>query len=548
MKRINKIIIFFLVASLTFSPFLAPRANAQYIDIVQNIKEFGLDPIAWMVSKTILQRMTASTVNWINKGFKGSPAFVTDPGAYFLNIGDQIAGNLIFNDPNLNFLCGPIQAKIRIALARSYVGNNMQDQKQWQCTLTDAVGNMDDFLGDFNKGGWDKFFEMTQKQQNNPIGAYLQAQNQMNMQIATRQGIAQSQLNWGQGFMSYEECDVIGGIDQNCRTVTPGSIIAGKLNGALGQGENALVTADEINELVGALLSQLTNQVMGGVGGLLGASGGGGGGAAGPSLTNQLLHSTANGTTDYFGNTQQNPATPSAPSVPAGLAPSGLYEPTGWMDSVNCDNVSGWTCDADDYGKPIEVHFYDGSAGAGGVIIGTTLANVPAEPAVASLCGNNANHRFGFATPASVKDGNVHTIYAYAINTPSGNNPVLQGSPKSLTCQAQAINQPAVNQPVVQNQPNANGISVQLIGNNPDTVKMSNLFQFYADPGVIVLDNSNNVIQNPTIEIIAVDLSNNSVVNSIQLNSPNQYNIIYNYTPNQGVIEATATRRVVVEP
>jgi len=299
---------------------------------VTTVKETAGDSIAWLVANTILERMTASTVNWINSGFEGSPAYVTDPGSYFTNIGDQLAGQYIFSNPDLNFLCGPISAKIRLALTKSYL-----NEPNFQCTLTDAFGDMEDFMGDFNKGGWDKFFQMTQKQQNNPLGAFLQAESQLNAQIASRQGIAKDELNWGSGFMSQKVCDsrlpdtvvpeedwgdgtgvpaytVPGGCAPGHEsTQTPGSVIQDQLNKALGAGTDKLKVADEINEIISALLNQLVSQVVGGVGsGLRGLSD--------PSPTNQtpttrqLLQNYTNSTTDYFGNTVNPTSLPTTQS------------------------------------------------------------------------------------------------------------------------------------------------------------------------------------------------------------------------------------------
>ena len=331
-KKIITVVVVFAVLSTSFSPIFTRKAEAQYIDIWQMPKEGVLDTIAFLLINKIIERISASTVNWINSGFQGSPAYVTDPGSYFTNIGDQLAGQYIFSNPDLNFLCGPINAKIRLALTKSYL-----NEPNFQCTLTDAFGDMEDFMGDFNKGGWDKFFQMTQKQQNNPLGAFLQAESQLNAQIASRQGIAKDELNWGSGFMSQKVCDsrlpdtvvpeedwgdgtgvpaytVPGGCAPGHEsTQTPGSVIQDQLNKALGAGTDKLKVADEINEIISALLNQLVSQVVGGVGsGLRGLSD--------PSPTNQtpttrqLLQNYTNSTTDYFGNTVNPTSLPTTQS------------------------------------------------------------------------------------------------------------------------------------------------------------------------------------------------------------------------------------------
>ncbi|MEK7116640.1 MAG: hypothetical protein AAB837_00555 [Patescibacteria group bacterium] len=273
-------------------------------DVAGATKEFGLDSVAWIIANLVIERMAASTVNWINSGFRGSPAFVTDPEAYFQDIGDKIAGQYIFSNPNLNFLCGPIQAKIRLALTQNYIQDRI-----WQCTLTDVGRNMDDFMNNFENGGWDNFFELTQRQQNNPIGAYLQAENELNLQIATRQGTKQKELDWGKGFMSFEVCGPEGRDPKDgvcigrAEIATPGSVIENKLNEVLGSGTKKLEAADEINEIVSTLLNQLVSQVIGGIGkGLRGLSSPSSTGEK--SITNQLTSSTEASTVSYFGETQ----------------------------------------------------------------------------------------------------------------------------------------------------------------------------------------------------------------------------------------------------
>jgi hypothetical protein len=81
----------------------------------------------------------------------------------------------------------------------------------------------------------------------------------------------------------------------------------------------------------------------------------------------------------------------------------------------------------------LTVQFYDGPK-ANGVLLGTTVANIAAEQGVADNCGGNANHRFVFATPNSIKNGVAHSIYAYAVNIGGGSDFLLNGSPQTITC------------------------------------------------------------------------------------------------------------------
>lgn len=339
MKSLNsKIISILLILIFVFSPVFANKAEAQWVtwdpgNFVPNwgkfIKDFGLDTLAWSMVNLVIERMAAQTVNWINSGFDGSPGFITDTGGFFRETADGVAGQYIFDNPNLNFLCGPISARIRLSLAQNYI----QDNVRWQCTVTDVVGNVENFMNDFSQGGWDGFFELSQRQQNNPVGAYMQAENELFWRIANKQGTMDKELNWGQGIMSFKTCDreppkveASGGVPNadgstnyittpgECikgteKISTPGSVIQSKLNESLGMGTKRLEVADEINEIVSALMNQLTLQVVGGVGkGLRSLSNPGTGSSDTQTFAQRLASSTASTTKDYFGNQQDTRA------------------------------------------------------------------------------------------------------------------------------------------------------------------------------------------------------------------------------------------------
>jgi hypothetical protein len=103
--------------------------------------------------------------------------------------------------------------------------------------------------------------------------------------------------------------------------------------------------------------------------------------------------------------------------------------PVGSFDSATCDSLSGWTKDPDT-ASPISVHFYkDGPAGTG-TYLGSTLADIYRG----DLSYADKNHGFSFALPDSLNDGVEHQVYAYAIDSAGGTNPLLINSPKIVQC------------------------------------------------------------------------------------------------------------------
>lgn len=251
---------------------VADKAMSGFMESL-TIKELQLDVIAWALVNIMLEEMIKSTTQWVNSGFQGSPTFVTDFNGWLTDLADKVAGDIIWRG-GLGFLCSPFKLNVQLALDLQY--SESRERFVSQCTLSSVVDNMENFFaGDFYAGGWDGWFEMTLNRQNNPYGAVLEGQTKILAGIQGAQGEAINIYQAGRGFLGKEVCEVVsidanGNAKENCFTVTPGSVIETQLNETLNIPRNRLTIADEINELIGALLSQLVKQVTEGDGGLIG--------------------------------------------------------------------------------------------------------------------------------------------------------------------------------------------------------------------------------------------------------------------------------------
>ena len=103
-------------------------------------------------------------------------------------------------------------------------------------------------------------------------------------------------------------------------------------------------------------------------------------------------------------------------------------EPRGAHDLAPiCGAVIGWACDANDFNKSLEIHFYKRHAGES-TFIGSTIANKRRESAVGTACGGNARHGFFWTLPDSLRatSNPQYEIDAYALNIgPGDDNPLL---------------------------------------------------------------------------------------------------------------------------
>jgi hypothetical protein len=134
--------------------------------------------------------------------------------------------------------------------------------------------------------------------------------------------------------------------------------------------------------------------------------------------------------------------------------------PVGWFDVANGVTLTSWAFDQDNSGANIDVHFYlDGKAGQGGRLIGYATAN-KARADVNAFYKISGDHGFsavlnttltgnvntgsittnaatsGFVpnviSGGSFNDGKDHTLYAYAMNSNGGTNPLIGGNPKTV--------------------------------------------------------------------------------------------------------------------
>lgn len=265
------------------------------------LKDTILDGIGWALAKSILSGMVASLVDWINSGFDGSPAFVQDLQGFLLRESDEFFGEYLDSLGGFgSFVCSPFRLDVQLSLALQYELDRTNEPTA--CTLSGVIDNIEGFIegGSFREGGWKDWFTITaQPQTYTPYGSALSAQAGQRVQLINAQNEKVKLLEFGDGFLSGETCNEVNtpsGTRKDCFITKPGQVISEALTLNLDSGRQTLIAADEINEVVSALLGQLANRALTGASGLLGLSGGTGytySGYSGGSFVNQLRTSSA---------------------------------------------------------------------------------------------------------------------------------------------------------------------------------------------------------------------------------------------------------------
>lgn len=210
------------------------------------------DQMGWCLANSLVEAISASTVNWINSGFQGNPAFVDDPGQFFGDIADIQAGAFL-NEITSGLACTPIQDLVRINIASSYNSSISPYGERAACTFSGISGNLEQFMAG-ESFSWQDWISYTQNPYNNPYGATVYSEIELAQRIRANVDIQSQILDWGSGFLSKK--------DENGKIVSPGKVIENQVNERLFSGQRRLEIADEFNEVVEALVGQLIKMAV----------------------------------------------------------------------------------------------------------------------------------------------------------------------------------------------------------------------------------------------------------------------------------------------
>jgi len=228
------------------------------------------DWVAYTAAGVALHAVTDSIVEWINNGFEGQPGFITDPEAFFTDAADQATGRFMkeFLSPEVyNFICSPFRIDLLLGLKRT---NTYAERMR--CTLSTVLANAQngvEFGTGLRNGDWGDWMSATLSVQNNPGGAILISLDEMLGRQANARGTAKTESIFNAGFLSMKKCveyyDNQWTGEHKCikwTATSPGKWVSDTLGQATGIDMQRLAVADEINEILSALITQLLKGIL----------------------------------------------------------------------------------------------------------------------------------------------------------------------------------------------------------------------------------------------------------------------------------------------
>ncbi|HET9641625.1 MAG TPA: hypothetical protein VFP46_02120, partial [Candidatus Paceibacterota bacterium] len=288
-------------------------------NLAKQISDYVLQPIAFIKSGMLLKTLTAGVVSFVTGATNGTgaPQFVQNLQGNLQRVGDTQA--LAFFAQFASNSNSPFSSSIVSALRMNYL-QQTSAAGFWaanRSTLSRYSPNVNSFLaGNWSQGGVGAWLALTTQPQNNPYLMYQMSQGQLGTMVAGAVNARQSQLAWGQGFLSWcgpaaevegppagactpqsndgDGCTTDAGVPGTCsispenpqnvqcvpkvgvnpgdscyqsdgtpgQIRTPGSVIAASLNKALGGGQDKLVQMGNIGTQLGKILSDIAT-IMG---------------------------------------------------------------------------------------------------------------------------------------------------------------------------------------------------------------------------------------------------------------------------------------------
>ena len=282
--------------------------NVRQNSMSRVVREGCLDALMYYAAREVLNQLADSTLAWVESGFTrwgqpGNPGHVRNLGDFLNHTTDSVFNEFYrstalgreIDIPNASQICGTYKEDVMLALGRQHYADNprptgLQPAEDAFSSTTDAyeVGGITCpeesigatatdafFSGNFAEGGWDAFAYSVDNPDANPIGAYLNQQGRLVQRINQARDIDTEELSQGNGWMNAVACPEGGLLDDRtgkCNidgelidpvVQTPGSVVNDTINNVVGSDFRRLEMADEVNEIVGALVDQMVSGIVG---------------------------------------------------------------------------------------------------------------------------------------------------------------------------------------------------------------------------------------------------------------------------------------------
>jgi hypothetical protein len=238
-------------------------------------KECILDGVIARIRESMVAFMVKSTINAVNQGADGGSSFIQDQQKFRLDTAEAVVEEFTTGEKTEG-LASAFKEQVREGLQSNYAQVTRKPESAYAHSVPEEKeAEFNQFLNGGAQFSWDMYLLSIQPE-NNPIGAYSLALGQMLTEVDEKINDEYRELDWGQGFKSQKNCKKIpvgnGVYEESCEIVTPGATLKNIIDYVSLTGHRQTENADEVDELMGSLMSNIHTQIITSVGGLRGLS------------------------------------------------------------------------------------------------------------------------------------------------------------------------------------------------------------------------------------------------------------------------------------
>lgn len=248
------------------SIFLKKTVDNQALDHNDmTARECALEVISSKLQQNAINDITQSTMNWVNSGFDGRPAYVTNPFSVLRTTKEQVVDSVIFGD-HLYYIDPDQELDLKFAINQHFFGRQQVGELSYRPKLDREITLNEQ--GTRELFSWSNILENNLNPHNNIMFNYFNLIDDIGNVIQTRSSVIEGEIRQSDGFLSVRHCEPGWEWDgspesaKRCKITTPGNIISEKVSRVVNSDIDRVLFADDTDELMLALSNNIFGQAL----------------------------------------------------------------------------------------------------------------------------------------------------------------------------------------------------------------------------------------------------------------------------------------------
>ena len=248
------------------SIFLKKTVDNQVLDHNDmTARECALEVISSKLQQNAMNDITQSTMNWVNSGFDGRPAYVTNPFSVLRTTKEQVVDSVIFGD-HLYYIDPDQELDLKFAINQHFFGRQQVGELSYRPKLDREITLNEQ--GTRELFSWSNILENNLNPHNNIMFNYFNLIDDIGNVIQTRSSVIEGEIRQSDGFLSVRHCEPGWEWDgspesaKRCKITTPGNIISEKVSRVVNSDIDRVLFADDTDELMLALSNNIFGQAL----------------------------------------------------------------------------------------------------------------------------------------------------------------------------------------------------------------------------------------------------------------------------------------------